>query len=91
MDMTTRVLFVEDVPADAELAEREMRKSGMRFDSVRVDAEETYLAALSGFKPDLVISDYAMPGFDGRRVLATLRVLGCRRYVHNRYGIVAMS
>lgn len=64
-----RILIVEDVPSDAELAERELRKSGFQFTSVRVDTKEGFLKALEEFQPHLVISDYAMPEFDGMQAL----------------------
>lgn len=64
-----RILFVEDVSADVELAERALRKEDLHFVSMRVDTEENFLAALAEFNPDVVISDYAMPTFDGMRAL----------------------
>lgn len=64
-----RILIVEDVPSDAELAERELRNSGLQFTSVRVDTKEGFLKALEEFQPHLVISDYAMPEFDGMQAL----------------------
>lgn len=64
-----RILFVEDVPADSELAQRELRRGGLDFDFQRVDTEEEYLKALDEFRPDAVISDYSMPRFNGMRAL----------------------
>jgi len=34
-----------------------------------VDTERDFIEKLRGFSPDLVISDYLMPGFDGMRVI----------------------
>ena len=64
-----RILIVEDVPSDAELAERELRKDAIQFTSARVDTEEGFLKALKEFQPHLIISDYAMPEFDGMQAL----------------------
>jgi len=64
-----RILFVEDVPADAELAERILRQDGLVFTSTRVETKEEFLRALEEFRPDLIISDYAMPHFDGMAAL----------------------
>ncbi len=71
-DDPLRILIVEDVPSDAELAERELRKDGLLFTSVRVDTKEGFLKALEEFRPDLIISDYAMPEFDGMAGAETL-------------------
>jgi PAS domain S-box-containing protein len=65
-----RILFVEDMPADAELAKREIRKSGLDFSSQRVDTQEAFLIALRDFQPEIIVSDYTMPTFDGRQALA---------------------
>jgi PAS domain S-box-containing protein len=64
-----RILFVEDLPSDAELAEREIRKGGLEFISLRVDTKGVFLSALGEFRPDVIISDYSMPMFDGMEAL----------------------
>jgi putative nucleotidyltransferase with HDIG domain len=63
------VLIVEDVPTDAELCEREVRKvlGECRFQVVETRHE--YLAALREFLPDIILCDYSMPGFDGLSAL----------------------
>src|SRR5690606_15239794 len=34
------------------------------FESVRVETEENFIQQLSDFDPDLIISDYKLPGFN---------------------------
>ena len=65
--MTTpiRVLLVEDLPADAGLAEREIRKAVPSSSFQCVDTREAFLTALADFQPDIVVTDYRMPRFDG--------------------------
>jgi two-component system cell cycle sensor histidine kinase/response regulator CckA len=67
-----RVLFVEDVPEDAELAAWSLRREDLKIESVRVETEDTFVAALKDFRPDIVVSDYSMPEFDGMRALDCL-------------------
>jgi len=62
---TLRVLIVEDVPTDAELMEYELQNARMDFFAQRVETKEAYSAALSTFLPDVILSDYSLPAFDG--------------------------
>lgn len=68
-----RILFVEDLPTDVILAERELRKNEMVFTSRRVDTGEGLKIALQGFNPDIVVSDYSMPAFDGMSALRIVK------------------
>ena len=69
MSETTRVLIVEDLPSDAELSEREIRKALGSCEFRRVEIREEYLAALDDFRPGLIVSDFKMPQFDGLAAL----------------------
>lgn len=64
-----KLLLVEDLPADAELAEMALRRGGFKIDTIRVDTEEGMVRALRDFGPDIVVSDYSMPSFDGMTAL----------------------
>jgi diguanylate cyclase (GGDEF)-like protein/PAS domain S-box-containing protein len=68
-----RLLLVEDVALDAELEVRELKRAGMHVDHRLVDREEAFLAALADFAPDVIISDFSMPHFDGMAALALAR------------------
>ncbi len=72
-DQKVKILFVEDLPTDVTLAEREFKKSGIAFESRRVDTKESFQEALLLFRPDLVISDFSMPVFDGMSALVLAR------------------
>jgi len=67
-----RILILEDVPADAELEIRELRAAGLEFTALQVETRDAFLAALEEFRPDVIISDYRLPTFDG---VAALRLV----------------
>lgn len=63
------ILFVEDFQSDYELALRQLRKEQILFSSICVDTRAEFLNALESFNPDLIISDYSMPTFNGLEAL----------------------
>jgi PAS domain S-box-containing protein len=69
-----RILILEDSARDADLLERELRRGGMSFVSRRVDTKDAFVAQLDEFAPDLIISDYLLPNFDGLRALEIVRL-----------------
>lgn len=73
-----RVLHVEDDAVDSELVETQLLEGGLDFELRRVDEEAATLRELREFRPDIVLSDLAMPGFSGYRALELVRE-------HSRY------
>src|SRR5258706_290097 len=68
-----RILFVEDVESDAELALRELKRAGLAFQSRRVETESDFRRELRDFKPDIIISDFSLPTFSGAAALTIAR------------------
>jgi len=61
-----RIIFVEDVPADAEAVERALREQGLAVQLQRVDSKEAFIRELeSARRPDVILSDHGLPSFDG--------------------------
>lgn len=69
MEKELRILILEDVPADAELMEHELRKAGIEFSSRRVDTKDDFIKGLEDFSPDIILADYKLPAFDGLSAL----------------------
>src|SRR5688572_26881991 len=72
MSEPLRILQIEDDAADAELVLRELKRGGLEFEAQRVHDRASFLLALSR-EPDLVLSDFALPQFDGLTALALLK------------------
>ncbi len=68
-----RILIVEDVENDAELALRELRRAGLACDARRVETAAEYKKALEEFQPHVILSDFSMPHFDGMEALRIAR------------------
>ena len=68
-----RILILEDVPSDEELVEDILRKAGIAFVRAWVEDRDSFTDALSHFSPDIILSDYLLPGFDGRTALLIAR------------------
>ena len=69
MPEQTKVLIVEDSPTDAVLAEHEVREVLPASTFLVVETAPDFLAALESFQPDLILSDYSLPQFDGLTAL----------------------
>lgn len=67
------ILMLEDVPADAELVDHELSRSGLRYRFKRVEASDEFLCELAINPPDVVLSDHGLPSFDGFTMLAMVR------------------
>ena len=64
MNRPYHILLVEDLPSDAYLIEREINKILKPYEIKIVETQKDYLTALEEFKPDIILSDYCLPGFN---------------------------
>jgi two-component system cell cycle sensor histidine kinase/response regulator CckA len=69
MTDAVRVLLVEDIPTDAELVKREIRRVLPSCSFQCTDNRDEFIEALADFQPDLIVSDYRLPRFDGLAAL----------------------
>ncbi len=65
-----RVLIVEDVSVDSDLAIHQLARGGIRCVHIRADSEPSFRTALDRFRPHIILSDFSLPEFDGLAALA---------------------
>lgn len=64
-----KILQIEDLPSDAYLIRREVKKVLDPCEFQIVEDKETFLKVLMEFKPDIIISDFSIPGFNWKSAL----------------------
>ncbi|MDB5271843.1 MAG: hybrid sensor histidine kinase/response regulator [Chitinophagaceae bacterium] len=69
MEEEIKILMLEDVPEDAELLVRILKKENLLFTSIRVDERKKYAEALVEFAPDVILSDHSLPQFNSIEAL----------------------
>src|SRR5882724_9289034 len=68
-----KILMLEDVPEEAEVLQRELRRAGLAFVAQRVQTKADFEDALDEFEPDLILADAKLPKFDGHSALQIVR------------------
>jgi DNA-binding NtrC family response regulator len=64
-----RILILEDEAWDAALAQRLLVSAGLNLVAVVVDTKASFIEQMDVFRPDLILSDYHLPGFSGQDAL----------------------
>ncbi len=75
MSISIKILLLEDSPDDASLLIRELQEAGFAPTWIRVETEEEFLAEVKN-SPDIILSDYSLPQFDGLRAVKILQESG---------------
>jgi DNA-binding NtrC family response regulator len=66
---SARILILEDEAWDAALARRLLVSAGLNLTAVVVDTKASFIEQMAAFRPDIILSDYHLPGFSGREAL----------------------
>ncbi len=72
-DRDLRVLAIEDSTEDVDLLGTELRRQNIHFVLQNVIDEVGLRQVLTSFEPDVVVSDFILPTFDGLRALKVVR------------------
>ena len=66
---SARILILEDDAWDAALAQRLLVSAGLKLVAVVVDTKASFIEQMAAFRPDIILSDYHLPGFSGQEAL----------------------
>jgi signal transduction histidine kinase len=64
-----KILLLEDNLDDVSIIEHVLRKENLHFTSQCVDTREEFNDAIRMYRPDVVLSDHGLPGFNSREAL----------------------
>ncbi len=69
MGKSLKILFIEDLASDIDLLYFELKRNKFAYSSVHVQTSDAFKDALEHFDPDIILSDYSLPSFDGLTAL----------------------
>jgi len=78
MNEYIRILILEDRVSDAELVRETLMEAGIPFTAQWAANEKEFLRELERFNPDLILSDYDLPQYNGALALAEAK----KRFPH---------
>jgi DNA-binding NtrC family response regulator len=65
MQEKIKILILEDNENDSDLIKHELKKSPLDISTEVANSRGTFESSLEYFEPDLILSDYSLPAFDG--------------------------
>ncbi|MGC9341719.1 MAG: PAS domain S-box protein [Bacteroidales bacterium] len=74
-----KVLLFEDDPLDIQLNINELKKENLKLETKYTAKEKEFKSLIENFNPDIILSDYNLPGFDG---------LDALNYVREKYPLI---
>ena len=70
---TIKILLLEDSTTDAEMISERLQRDGIEFSIRTVDNGEAFERELARSSPDIILSDYHLPSYDGPSALVLAR------------------
>lgn len=76
MEEKIRILHLEDMPLDAELVARELKRGKINSEILVVDDKIKFEKALIDFLPDIIFSDHSLVSLDSHEALRVVKGIG---------------
>ncbi len=78
MTQKLKILHLEDLASDAELIERELKKSNIQFELLLVGNKQEFENAIKEFNPEIILSDHSLPSFSSIEALRIVKSKGIK-------------
>jgi signal transduction histidine kinase len=73
MEITLKILMLEDVVEDVELITRTLKKAGLLFEVRQEDTRDGFIKALDEYDADVILSDHSLPQFNSVEALTIVK------------------
>ena len=64
MEKKIRILTVENSSANLKLILGQLDKDGISYSNLNVQTKEDFIKGITNFEPDIILTDYSLPGMD---------------------------
>lgn len=71
-----KILHLEDLPSDALLIAKALKKGAIDYDGLVVDTRAKFITALKDFFPDIILADHSLPSFNSVEALELFQETG---------------
>lgn len=71
-----KILLLEDVDDDVGLVKETLKRDNIQFEAKCVDSREEFFQGLKEFRPDVILSDHALPQFNSMEALKIYKEFG---------------
>ena len=73
MKQKIKILHLEDMPEDAELVARELKKWNINSEILVVPDKVKFIEALANFSPNVILSDHSLAAFDSHEAIRLVK------------------
>jgi PAS domain S-box-containing protein len=73
MKQKIKILHLEDMPEDAELVARELKKWDINSEILVVPDKDAFVEALANFSPNVILSDHSLVAFDSHEAMKLVK------------------
>ena len=75
MGKEIKILTVESSPADLKSILKQLEKDNIQYSYLNVVTRDDIIKGLADYKPDIILTDYSLPAFDGFTVIELFKEL----------------